>query len=190
MAKGLDFENVTLVGVLLADTSLYMDHYRAGERTFQLLTQAAGRAGRGREMGEVVIQTYSPEHYSIEMAARQDYESFYEEEISYRTLMGYPPTQVLMAILATSEEEAYLETACNYLKQYARRIDKQKITIIGPTSPYVGKVNDVYRRILYVKHAEYDVLIEMKNKLEQYMEINSGFQKIRVQFDFNPMNIF
>lgn len=190
IVKGHDFPNVTLVGILAADLSLYADDYRAGERTFQLLTQAAGRAGRGREMGEVVIQTYSPEHYSIEMAARQDYESFYEEEISYRTLMGYPPTQVLMAILATGEEEAYLETACNYLKQYAQRIDKQKITIIGPTSPYVGKVNDVYRRILYVKHAEYDVLIEMKNKLEQYMEINSGFQKIRVQFDFNPMNIF
>ncbi len=190
IVKGHDFPNVTLVGILAADLSLYADDYRAGERTFQLLTQAAGRAGRGREMGEVVIQTYSPEHYSIEMAARQDYESFYEEEISYRTLMGYPPTQVLMAILATGEDETYLETACNYLKQYAQRIDKQKITIIGPTSPYVGKVNDVYRRILYVKHAEYDVLIEMKNKLEQYMEINSGFQKIRVQFDFNPMNIF
>lgn len=190
IVKGHDFPNVTLVGILAADLSLYADDYRAGERTFQLLTQAAGRAGRGREMGEVVIQTYSPEHYSIEMAARQDYESFYEEEISYRKLMGYPPAQVLMAILATGEDEAYLEKACNYLKQYAQHIDKQKITIIGPTSPYVGKVNDVYRRILYVKHAEYDVLIEMKNKLEQYMEINSGFQRIRVQFDFNPMNIF
>ncbi len=190
IVKGHDFPNVTLVGILAADLSLYADDYRAGERTFQLLTQAAGRAGRGRQPGEVVIQTYSPEHYSIETASRQDYEGFYEEEISYRRLMGYPPVEQLLAILVTGEDETYLETACKYLKQYAQRVDKEKITIIGPTSPHVGKINDVYRRMLYMKHAEYEALIDMKNKLEQYMEVNSGFQKVRVQFDFNPMNIF
>ena len=91
IVKGHDFANVTLVGVLAADLSLHANDYRAGERTFQLLTQAAGRAGRGDKPGEVVIQTYSPEHYSIQTAAKQDYHAFYKEEISYRSLMRYPP---------------------------------------------------------------------------------------------------
>ena len=88
---------------------MYTDDYQAGERTFQLLTQAAGRAGRGEVPGEVVIQTYSPDHYSIEMAARQDYEGFYEQEMQYRSLMGYPPCSQLMAVLMTGEEEEHLE---------------------------------------------------------------------------------
>ena len=181
---------MTLVGVLAADLSLYADDYRAGERTFQLLTQAAGRAGRGSEKGEVVIQTYSPEHYSIETAAKQDYEAFYQEELAYRTMMGYPPVEQLAAILVTSEDESLLETACSYMKSYAERMNRNQVRIIGPASPYVGKVNDVYRRVIYLKHARYEAMIDLKNKLEQYIEINSGFRKVRVQFDFNPMNVF
>jgi primosomal protein N' (replication factor Y) len=190
IVKGHDFPNVTLVGILAADLSLYADDYRAGERTFQLLTQAAGRAGRGKEPGEVVIQTYSPDHYAIEMAARQDYEGFYEEEISYRRMMGYPPAEELLAILVSGEQEALVETACEYLKKYAERVNHRQVRIIGPTSPYVGKINDIHRRILFLKHAEYDALTDIKNKLEQYIEVNTGFQKLKVQFDFNPMNIF
>ena len=190
IVKGHDFPNVTLVGVLAADLSLYADDYRAGERTFQLLTQAAGRAGRGSEKGEVVIQTYSPEHYSIETAAKQDYEAFYPEELAYRTMMGYPPVEQLAAILVTSEDESLLETACSYMKSYAERMNRSQVRIIGPASPYVGKVNDVYRRVIHLKHARYEAMIDLKNKLEQYIEINSGFRKVRVQFDFNPMNVF
>lgn len=190
IVKGHDFPNVTLVGVLAADLSLYADDYRAGERTFQLLAQAAGRAGRGSEKGEVVIQTYSPDHYAIETAAKQDYEAFYEEEISYRKLMGYPPAEQLMAVLAEGEDEEHLETACSYLKKYAEHVGKDQVRIVGPTSPYVGKVNNVYRKVLYLKHARYDMLTKMKDKLEQYIEINDGFKKLRIQFDFNPMNIF
>ena len=190
IVKGHDFPNVTLVGVLAADLSLYTDDYRAGERTFQLLVQAAGRAGRGSEAGEVVIQTYSPEHYSIETAAKQDYEAFYREELTYRSMMGYPPVEQLAAILVTGEDETLLETACSYLKNYAVRINRNQVRIIGPASPYVGKVNDVYRRVIYLKHPEYAVMIDLKNKLEQYIEVNSGFQKIRIQFDFNPMSVF
>lgn len=190
IVKGHDFPNVTLVGILAADLSLYADDYRAGERTFQLLTQAAGRAGRGREKGEVVIQTYSPEHYAVETAANQDYEAFYEEEIAYRKLMGYPPAEQLLAILVAGEDEQLLETACTYLKGYAERVNRYGAGIVGPASPFVGKVNDVYRRVLYFKHARYDVLTDMKDKLEQYIEVNSGFDKLRIQFDFNPMNIF
>lgn len=190
IVKGHDFPNVTLVGILAADLSLYADDYRAGERTFQLLTQASGRAGRGREKGEVVIQTYSPEHYAVETAANQDYEAFYEEEIAYRKLMGYPPAEQLLAILVAGEDEQLLETACTYLKGYAERVNRYGAGIVGPASPFVGKVNDVYRRVLYFKHARYDVLTDMKDKLEQYIEVNSGFDKLRIQFDFNPMNIF
>lgn len=189
IVKGHDFPNVTLVGILAADLSLYADDYRAGERTFQLLTQAAGRAGRGCEKGEVVIQTYNPEHSSVETAAKQDYEAFYEEEIAYRRLMGYPPVEQLVAVFIACEDENLLETAGKYIKRYAERVNIQSVRIIGPTSPYVGKISDVYRRVIYLKHPQYDVLIEMKNKLEQYIEVNSGFQKVRVQFDFNPMNI-
>ncbi len=190
IVKGHDFPNVTLVGILAADLSLYADDYRAGERTFQLLTQAAGRAGRGREKGEVVIQTYSPDHYAVETAAAQDYEAFYQEEIAYRKLMGYPPVEQLVAILISGEDEQHLEMACDYLKKFAERINKNQVRIIGPTSPYVGKINDVYRRVLYLKHTDYHSLTEMKDKLEQYIEVNSGFSKLRIQFDFNPMNIF
>ena len=190
IVKGHDFPNVTLVGILAADLSLYADDYRAGERTFQLLTQAAGRAGRGREKGEVVIQTYSPDHYAVETAASQDYQAFYQEEIAYRKLMGYPPVEQLTAILISGEDEKHLETACDYLKKFAERINKNQIRIIGPTSPYVGKINDVYRRVLYLKHTDYHSLTAMKDKLEQYIEMNAGFAKLRIQFDFNPMNIF
>ena len=190
IVKGHDFPNVTLVGILAADMSLYADDYRAGERTFQLLTQAAGRAGRGSEKGEVVIQTYSPEHYSIENAALQDYESFYDAEVSYRRMMGYPPIENLAAILIMGKEESLLETASSYIKIYAERVNRNQVRIIGPTSPSVGKVNDIYRKVIYLKHPQYDVLIDMKNKLEKYIEINQGFQSMIVQFDFNPIKIF
>ena len=190
IVKGHDFSNVTLVGILAADLSLYTNDYRAGERTFQLLTQAAGRAGRGNEKGEVVVQTYSPDHFAIEAAAKQDYDEFYREEIEYRSLMGYPPVEQLMAVLVTCDDEQLLDVACKYLKTYAERVNREKAIIIGPTSPYVGKVQDVYRKVIYIKHANYQVLTEMKNKMEQYIELNSGFQKLRIQFDFNPMNVF
>ena len=191
IVKGHDFPNVTLVGILAADMSLYADDYRAGERTFQLLTQAAGRAGRGESAGEVVIQTYSPEHYSIQMAANQDYEGFYNEEITYRELMGYPPVNHLLAVLMTGKDEEYLELAANYLKEFSMKANKDRhIQIIGPASPYVGKVNDEYRLVLYLKCEEKQLLIEVKNLLEQYIEMNRGFNTIRIQFDFNPYGVF
>lgn len=191
IVKGHDFPNVTLVGVLAADMSLYSDDYRAGERTFQLLVQAVGRAGRGEKQGEAVIQTYSPEHYGIAAAAAQDYDAFYGEEIRYRAMLGYPPVENLLAVLVSGEDEALLDTGCKYLKEYALRIGKDKdLELIGPASPGIGKINDIYRRVLYLKCEKYDTLIKMKNYLERYIEINSGFQKMRIQFDFNPMNVF
>ena len=188
IVKGHDFPNVTLVGILAADMSLYTDDYRSGERTFQLLTQAAGRAGRGERHGEVVIQTYSPDHYAIKTAAAQDYEAFYEEEIRYRELMGYPPAENLLAVFVSCGDEALLETGCRYLKEYILRARGQTgAEVIGPASPGIDKIKDVYRRVLYVKGENYGALVGIKDRVEKYIEINSGFDKMRIQFDFNPM---
>ena len=191
IVKGHDFPNVTLVGILAADMSLYNDDYTAAERTFQLLTQAEGRAGRGTKEGEAVIQTYSPDHYAIEAAAAQDYERFYDEEISYRDLMGYPPCENLLAVLCTCQDEDLLNKACEYLKKFAVAASKEEnVRVIGPATPGIGKINDVYRKVIYLKTAEYDTLIRIKNFMEQYIEMNSGFNKLRIQFDFNPVNPF
>ena len=191
IVKGHDFPNVTLVGVLAADMSLYSDDYRSAERTFQLLTQAAGRAGRGDCGGEVVIQTYSPDHYSIETAARQDYEAFYEEEIRYREMMGYPPTAHLLAVLLSAEDEEKLTAASAYLRGFAARLGASgQLVVIGPASPYVGKVSDVYRKILYLKCEKYGMLVKAKDRMEQYIELNQGFRDIRIQFDFDPLHSF
>ena len=188
IVKGHDFPNVTLVGVLAADMSLYTDDYRSGERTFQLLTQAAGRAGRGGQKGEAVIQTYSPEHYAVVAAAAQDYEAFYEEEMRYRELMGYPPAENLLALFVSCENKNMLEKGCHYLKEYILRVKgKRRADVIGPASPGIDKIKDVYRRVIYVKSADYDSLIVIKDRVEQYIEINSGFNKMRIQFDFNPL---
>lgn len=191
IVKGHDFPNVTLVGILAADMSLYADDYRAGERTFQLLTQAAGRAGRGQKRGEAVIQTYSPKHYAVVTAAAQDYAAFYEEEIRYRGLMGYPPVSNLLAVLVSCGEEAHLEKGCYFLKEFVRRVrGSDHLEMIGPASPGIGKINDVYRKVLYLKAERYDTLIRMKNRMEQYIEVNTGFDSMRIQFDFNPMQVF
>ena len=189
IVKGHDFPEVTLVGVLAADLSLYSNDYQSAERTFQLLTQAAGRAGRGSAGGEVVIQTYSPEHYSIQRAAAQDYDGFYEEEINYRSLMGYPQVHQLLAVWMSGNEEEHLKKAAGYLKEFTERLNRQKkLAIIGPTAPFIEKVNDRYRQLIYIKSEEYKFLIEAKDLMEQYIEMNSGFRSLRIQFDFNPMS--
>jgi len=186
IVKGHDFPNVTLVGVLAADLSLYAQDYRAAERTFQLLVQAVGRAGRGSTGGEAIVQTYHPEHYSIAAAKTQDYKSFYEEEIGFRMLMGYPPVAQMMAVMASGEEEQQLAMAMGFLKKYIIRVNRQSdLKIIGPADASVAKVNDRYRKVLYVKHDDYNVLISIRDALERYIEVNSGFSKLYIQFDFN-----
>ena len=150
IVKGHDFPAVTLVGVLAADLSLYASDYRASERTFQLLTQAAGRAGRGREAGIAVIQTYSPEHYSIRAAAAQDYESFFQRELAYRRLMEYPPSAYLLAVYLSGKEKGCLEEGAMYLKKsLEEQSGGKEVRIIGATEASVAKVNDVYRKGIY-----------------------------------------
>ena len=190
IVKGHDFPKVTLVGILAADLSLGANDYRAGERTFQLLTQAAGRAGRGNLPGEVVIQSYQPEHYSIRWAAAQDYESFYKEELMYRTLGGYPPTShmLMVQIFETKEEAGILlgEKMKESLKVYAL---ENKMLMIGPANAGIGKINDIYRSCLILKHKDKNVLKDAKTRLEQFLG-TCGIEGKIVQFDFNPINSF
>lgn len=185
IVKGHDFPDVTLVGVIAADLSLNVDDYTCGERTYQLLAQAVGRSGRGVKPGEAIIQTYHPEHYSIQAAAKQDYDSFYKEEMGYRTLLEYPPYSHMLAILASAEEEEALDQAMLYLSRFVKRVHVgRELHVIGPAPGAVGKINDVYKRVLYLKHTDGSVLRSIKDKLEQYIEINWGFRKIYIQFDF------
>lgn len=184
IVKGHDFPNVTLVGILAADLSLNISDYRAGERTFQLLVQAAGRAGRGMQAGEVVIQTYDPEHYAITCAAAQEYEAFYEQEIEHRRLACYPPTGDMMAVHCASEKQELLGIATDYLAKFIRQMaGKYGASVIGPSDEAVAKINDIYRKAMYVKHENPKVLTAIKNTAEQYIEINTGFKDIRVNFE-------
>ena len=185
IVKGHDFPDVTLVGVVAADLSLNAEDYRCAERTFQLLCQAAGRGGRGEKPGEAVIQTYQPDHYSIQAAAVQDYQAFYEEEMSYRMLLDYPPAAHMLAVLGSGPEDELLVQAMHYLKLYVQRIYKKNdLHVIGPAYAAVGKVKDIYRQVIYLKHEDYQVLVWIKDQLEKYIEINSGFRKLYIQFDF------
>lgn len=188
IVKGHDFPNVTLVGVLAADLSLHVSDYRAAERTFQLLTQAAGRAGRGALPGEVVIQTYQPEHYSIETASRQDYQAFFAQEIAFRSLMNYPPVWHMLVIHVAASAE---ETAGALSTELKKEILKQNIlrmSLIGPADAAVAKVQDSYRKVLYVKHASYEQLVQIKDILERLIREDKAFERGTVQFDFDPMN--
>ncbi len=189
IVKGHDFPGVTLVGVLAADLSLNQNDYRAGERTFQLLTQAAGRAGRGEKPGEVVIQTYQPDHYSIVHAAAQDYEGFYEEEIAYRELMEYPPVQHMLAVLVISREQEEGESLAGQMAQLIRERGEETLHVVGPAEASIAKMQDLYRYIFYIRHREYQVLVEIKDTLEQYCK-EQELRSQTVQFDFDPMNCY
>lgn len=184
IVKGHDFPNVTLVGILAADLSLYAQDYKAGERTFQLLTQAAGRAGRGEKSGNVIIQSYDPEHYCITAASRQDYCGFYEEEMSYRLLAGYPPAVYMMSLHGTGKDEAHLQTAMDYLVKMIQRMpESARIRVLGPTAESIGKIQDEYRKVIYIKGEDLQILTGIKNKLEKYIEMNEGYRTVQIQFD-------
>ena len=195
IVKGHDFPGVTLVGVLAADLSLSVGDYRSSERTFQLLTQAVGRAGRGKLPGEAVIQTYQPEHYAVAHAAAQDYEGFYQEEILYRELLGYPPASHMLAVQILSRDEERGKTLSERLAAQARNdfaggaVEEKlqpALQILGPAPASIGKVNDIFRFVFYVKCAEYDKLIQVKDRTEEMLM--EWQPQETVQFDFDPMN--
>ena len=187
IVKGHDFPDVTLVGVLAADLSLYTPDYRAAERTFQLLTQAAGRAGRDARHGDVIIQTYNPEHYSIVTAAGQDYETFYHQEMAYRRLMKYPPVNVLFTVQMASKSEAVLVEAADRLAAHITpQADEEKVQMIGPVDASVYKINDIYRKILYLKQENYDILIKIRDNIDCFQKENQElFKGVVVQYDLS-----
>ena len=195
IVKGHDFPRVTLMGILAADMSLYAGDYRAAERTFELLTQAAGRAGRAaasggggrRLMGEVVIQTYSPDNYAVTAAAHQDYRRFFEEEIAYRRIGSYPPEgHLLQIIIENKDERAAADTAAG-LAEIAGRFSEEReaLQIIGPADARISKINDIYRKAVYVKSADYELLASLKDVIEADRMQRQDFCS-RVEFDFDP----
>lgn len=186
IVKGHDFPDVTLVGALAADTSLYAPDYRCAERTFQLLVQAAGRAGRDMRPGNVVIQTYAPDHYSIQAAALQNYTAFYEQEMAYRKLLSYPPVSKLFTLMLASKSEAALDAAVDLTAGWIGGFDKPAgFQMIGPVPAPIYKVNDIYRKILYMKHENYDILIGIQKLFEEKCEASEWFKHIFVQYDFS-----
>lgn len=193
IVKGHDFPNVTLVGVLAADMSLHISDFHAAERTFELLTQAVGRAGRGMEPGQAVIQTYDPDNYAIQAAKRQDYEEFYNKEIEYRQMLYYPPVWNLLLIHIQSQNQYSNDRAAEELFKccdaYIKRLD-QKLQLVGPADAAVAKVNDIYRKVIYIKTREYDTLVDIKDNIEKYVKDNPAYRNVSVQFDFNPTSGF
>jgi primosomal protein N' (replication factor Y) len=188
IVKGHDFPNVTLVGVIAADLSLYESDFRAQERTFQLLCQAVGRAGRGMRPGEAVIQTYAPDNYSIRAAAEQNYKAFYEEEMAFRSLMNYPPMENMVCILLMSENQKELNVATEELLQVIRKIKEEqleKLMIIGPAQPPVAKIKDIYRNVIYLKDRRRQNLVGIKDYLETVTNGSQNFKNVRIQYDFN-----
>ena len=201
IVKGHDFSNVTLVGVLAADMSLHVNDFHAAERTFALLTQAAGRAGRGKLPGNVVIQTYDPDHYAIQTAKEQDYEAFYDKEIEYRRLMNYPPVWNMLLIHVTSPDESECGSVAQRVHDTAAQMishiensqspdDRHQIQLIGPADATIAKVNDIYRKVIYMKTSDYAALISVKDGIEQAVKADIAMKNANISFDFNPMSGF
>ena len=193
IVKGHDYPNVTLVGILAADLSLHGQDFRSGERTFQLLCQAAGRAGRGDKKGEVVIQTYSPDHYAITTAAEHSYDAFYEQEYAYRNLMGYPPCAHLLVILIQCAEESQAVLTVMRIQKMIEQSQESGddgVQILNPGQAAISKLKDVYRKVLYLKHADAEKLLNLKSRLEPVLEKHPLFAGVQIQFDFDPMNLY
>lgn len=189
IVKGHDFSNVTLMGILAADLSLNVSNFRASERTFDLLVQAAGRSGRGEKKGKVIIQTYNPTNYAILNAAKQDYISFYNEEIKYRKMLNYPPFGHLLKILFESKKlnslEAYAKEAAKFLSEnYANKIPK--LTILGPEDDMISKINDVYRKAIYIKSSQYDKIISVRKDFSKNFIKEKSTNDVVLWFDFDP----
>lgn len=186
IVKGHDFEKVSLVGILAADLSLFLGDFRAAETTYELLVQAAGRAGRGRYRGKVVIQTYNPDHYVIQAAATGNYKDFYSKEIRYRKLGEYPPETHLLAVILFAAKAEEVSKGAENLAGFLEREKSDSFAVNGPVWAAIPKLRDIYRKIIYLKSPYRDELVRLKNLLEDYVKESSDFSKVSVQFDFEP----
>ncbi|SPP27927.1 primosomal replication factor Y (primosomal protein N') [Brochothrix thermosphacta] len=185
IAKGLDFPNITLVGVLNADTALNVPDFRASERTFQLLTQVSGRAGRHQLLGEVVIQTFNPDHYSIQLAQYQNYIAFYNQEMGLRKLTGYPPYYLTALIQVTSTDERKGEETIANITGFLKRELNEQTILLGPTPAPIAKIKNRYRYQCLIKYkVEPNLRDVLRRVLETYQkEIRNG---LTVSIDFEP----
>ncbi|MGE7877000.1 primosomal protein N' [Peribacillus muralis] len=186
IAKGLDFPNITLVGVLSADTMLHLPDFRSSEKTFQLLTQVSGRAGRHQLPGEVVIQTYTPEHYSIELSALQDYDAFYEREMDLRRKSHYPPYYYVVLITVSHEDlmktVSVTEKITNYLSS---RLNRDSI-VLGPVASPISRINNRYRYQCLIKYKrEPDLNRHLRTLLEHYQK-ETAQNHLQISIDLNP----
>jgi primosomal protein N' (replication factor Y) len=190
VAKGLDFKDVTLVGVIAADLSLNLPDFRAFERTFQLLTQVSGRAGRGKKEGKVVIQTYNADNLTIQYAANNDYDSFYKNEIMLRETMDYPPfTSILVVTMSSEDEKLLIKSIQNVGVNLTYKIgENDKIKLLGPCPCGISKIKNFYRWQIIIKgNIKSDVAIDLKNLV--YESVKKVYTSIRVSIDINPSNM-
>lgn len=187
IVKGHDFPGVSLVGIMAADTSLYVPDYAATERTFQLLTQAAGRAGRAGLPGDVVIQTYSPEHYAILSSANQDYLTFFKRECAYRELAKYPPYVRFMSVLLSSADEQMLIEATKIYIDTVKKFAKKGLEYIAPVNAAIYKLRDYYRKLVFLKHSDYNILLMIKKEVENDLLADAGrmqiFRNVGITYD-------
>ncbi len=184
IAKGLDFENVTFVGVLSADLTLMIPDYRASERTFDLLTQVAGRSGRGQKAGSVLIQTFNPTHYAITMAAKQDYQGFFNEEMKFRRQALYPPYCHLVSIIIQSRSSEAVKAASLDIKNYLVA-HLHSVKALGPSEAAVFKMQDFYRERILVKYIKSEALLPVLKSLMRYYNVSQN-GKVTMVCDFNP----
>ena len=186
IAKGHDFPDVTLVGVVNADIGLSLPSYRSSERVFQLITQAVGRSGRSDKKGEAIIQTYSPNHYAITMAARQDYELFYRKEMEMRKLQSYPPYTFIASVSVSSKNEDYtIETAYRIIDKLNEEL-KEDAVILGPSTPLISFENSKHIRTIMIKYRKADIVKDALKKL-----LRSGLEKsgINLAINIDPYNL-
>lgn len=190
ISKGLDFPNVTMVGVVLADISLNVPDFRAAERTFNLLTQVAGRSGRGEQPGKVIIQTWNPEHYAIRFACAQDYISFADEELQYRKRLFYPPYFRLGRFVFSGTDEKKLKSALNAyhpaLEKLVFKFGAEKLIILGPSPAPLSKINKLYRWHLICKAKDAETLSQAVQDIEKLLKLPSS---ISIAIDIDPISL-